>query len=382
MILPPPVQSTTHKVRLAGCLRTLLLLAVSGLLGLLLGVLISMGGSGPDQRQGALTLWHILWVIPIFYSAVTVHELGHLLGGWLVDFRFVMLMIGPLRVMRTVRGVQVSLNRTLRGVGGLAVTIPRDFANLRSRLAVMIAGGPLASLSLGLVCLGVVLVAPIRLEVTHLLLVLLAFCNLGLGAASLIPMRSGGFMSDGGQLWSLWRQPALVEVRQAVLMIQAASISGMRPRDWDSALLERGSGAVVQPQMYAVLELLGYLHCLDRGDVDGARVRLIAALEQLDHLPLAVRPAFCAEAAYFAVRHLGDLETAHAWFERVTGGIADRQTRLRAAAAIALAAGERTTAVSLAQAGITAAEASIDQGLARAEVEWLKEIIDAAGSEE
>jgi hypothetical protein len=382
MILPPPVQSTTHKVRLAGCLRTILLLTVSGLLGLLLGVLISQSASGPGQRQGALTLWHILWVIPIFYLAVAIHELGHLLGGWLVDFRFVMLVIGPLRVMRTARSVQVSLNRTLRGVGGLAATIPRHFANLRSRLAVMIAGGPLASLLLGLVCLGLVLGAPVRQEVTHLLLVLLAFCNLGLGVASLIPMRSGGFMSDGGQLWSLWRQPALVEARQAVLMIQAASISGVRPRDWDGALLERGSGAVGQPQMHAVLELLGYLHRLDRGDVEGARVRLIAALEQLEHLPLAVRPAFCSEAAYFAARHLNDLETAQAWFERIKGGVADRQTRLRAAAAIALAAGERATAVNLAQAGITVAETSIDQGLARAETDWLKEIIDAAGSEE
>ena len=92
-------------------------------------------------------------------------------------------------------------------------------------------------------------------------------------------------------------------------------------------------------------------------------------------------PAFCAEAAYFAARHLGDLETAHAWFERIKGGMADRQTRLRAAAAIALTAGERATAVSLARAGITVAEASMDQGLARAEVDWLKEIIDAAGSE-
>jgi hypothetical protein len=58
-----------------------------------------------------------------------------------------------MRLERAGTGWRLGLNRSVALGGGLAGSAPRDSERLRERTAVMVAGGPLASLALGLAAL-------------------------------------------------------------------------------------------------------------------------------------------------------------------------------------------------------------------------------------
>lgn len=371
---PPPMPGATQRV--GSVLKKIVLFAALLLFGLIAGVILGELLRSRAMASGRLTLLHLLWLIPIIYLVITVHELGHLAAAAWVKFRFFLLTIGPLRVTRVRDGLAVSFNRNPFIFGGLAAALPTEFHHLRRRMAIMIAGGPLASLLFGLLLWRL---TPWLGRVTPLntaLLGLTAFCSLAIGAVALIPMRSSGFMSDGGQLWTLWRKPEQVEMRQVVLMMHAASQSGVRPRDWDAALLQRGlAQAEAGGSNNVGLRYLGYLHALDRGDISGAGDLLNQLLQQPEQMNNALRPACFLEAAYFAAFHDRNLETAQAWLALAQGGLVSRETRLRAMAAVALEAGDVEAAQQMAATAIGMSAASADRGGALAETEWLQAII-------
>ena len=54
------------------------------------------------------------------WTSIAVHELGHLVLGKLVDFRFVLYVASPLAVLRTAKGIRISGNESwlLPGIDG------------------------------------------------------------------------------------------------------------------------------------------------------------------------------------------------------------------------------------------------------------------------
>ena len=73
----------------------------------------------------------LLFPLALFVS-VTWHELGHLLAGWLVGFRFVFVTFGPLRIAREAGGLRMSLiNTNLVQWQGRALLVPTEFGDFR-----------------------------------------------------------------------------------------------------------------------------------------------------------------------------------------------------------------------------------------------------------
>ncbi|MGK7312515.1 MAG: hypothetical protein ACN0LA_09770 [Candidatus Longimicrobiales bacterium M2_2A_002] len=109
------------------------------------------------KRNGPSTAWKILGglllggAVGAVVAVLAVHEAGHLLAGRLVGFRFLLFIVGPLRVAREGDRVQVGWNRSLSLAGWLAATgpTPDRLERLRRRTAIMVAGGPLTSLAAG-----------------------------------------------------------------------------------------------------------------------------------------------------------------------------------------------------------------------------------------
>ena len=98
----------------------------------------------------ALNAFDLLALPLSLFLVVLVHELGHLAGGRLRGMRFLLLIVGPLRLRRTVSGLK--LDWFLRGdtFGGLAAAMPtKDRIGAREFLPLVI-GGPFASLLLAL----------------------------------------------------------------------------------------------------------------------------------------------------------------------------------------------------------------------------------------
>ncbi|MFZ9801498.1 MAG: hypothetical protein ACO3C0_12890, partial [Burkholderiaceae bacterium] len=87
------------------------------------------------------------------------------------------------------------------GLGGLAVAIPRAGSSLEPRQAIWtVAGGPLSSASVALVTL---IMYPYLSGLESVFLFQVGLMSLAIGVATLIPLQTGGFASDGGQLWQL-----------------------------------------------------------------------------------------------------------------------------------------------------------------------------------
>src|SRR5437868_5918014 len=76
------------------------------------------------------------------------HELGHVLAGQMVGFRFLLFVVGPLKFERKEGRIRAGLNKTLALAGGVAASAPTDERNVCKRMAVIMLGGPLASLLL------------------------------------------------------------------------------------------------------------------------------------------------------------------------------------------------------------------------------------------
>src|SRR4030095_11247014 len=64
-------------------------------------------------------------VIVACAAAPLAHELGHVLGGMVVRFRFTMLAWGPFRVAREGKHIRIGRNRNINYIGGIALSLPR-----------------------------------------------------------------------------------------------------------------------------------------------------------------------------------------------------------------------------------------------------------------
>jgi hypothetical protein len=370
----------------------------------LTGLVLGIGAAA----MGGLLLWQMLvlevdattgsfgWLLAdiasvfgISWASIVAHELGHLLAGLVGRMRIYHVVLGPLKFVRD--GGRFRLRLNWRSTApGYVIAMPTETQDLRRRMFLYIGAGPLANLLVGALLLWVGLhgnelsLVPRRFgEMTPTLLPWMpqsqpiawfyfaAVMNLMLFVTSLIPGTFGGVTTDGGQLANLLRGSQAANRQLLILTLSGISNSGVRPRDWDGALIERiltpsdGSAYDVMANLY------GYYHALDCGRIEEAGQRLDEAVA-IRKLYLAEgHSSILLEAAYFIAFHRHDAEEARIALELAKGGIVEQQTRLRAEAAVLLAEGHCEEAAAKAEAGLKLVSRSIDRGGAIAEEEWL-----------
>jgi hypothetical protein len=317
-----------------------------------------------------------LALAPLIYAAVVLHELGHVIGGLMAGSRFICLAAGPLRVIATARGMRIGLNRNLDLTGGMAATLPMDGRNLRLRLMAAVGGGPLSSLLLGLAGGGLA----IRLlpEAPNLgaLAAMAGLAGLAIFLATISPQQSGGAQSDGAQLLALLRGGRQMELHKLSLEIQAASLKGARPRDWDVASLQQAfAQCVVRDDDWAQAGLLAYYHALDGGDAAEAGLFLEQVLGCYEGYSPSMRHDLALEAAYYQARHCQDPIRGRDWLGRGREGLFGPHTRLRAEAAVLVGEGQPERAAQRARDGLEAAVSFYDRGLAKAEADWMRAMV-------
>ncbi|MBC8163730.1 MAG: hypothetical protein H7Z42_21185 [Roseiflexaceae bacterium] len=306
--------------------------------------------------------------------AILVHELGHLIAGMLGGMRPLLLVVGPLRVQREGDRLRVGFNRSLALAGGIAACAPPDDRNLRRRMAWMIAGGPVASLLLALAGAG--LVALQNNSTLDAIGLVLAFMSGLICAVTLLPLRSGGFNSDGARLLMLARGGPTVDRYLANLALVASSLGGVRPRDWNPSLVEHAQAVPDDTIDHRSAQLMAYSHTLDQGDIQQAGTLLDDILANLDDWPAPFRPSVLLEAAYYAARHRQQPLQARQQLDQATSGtLVAPSTRLSAEATVLLAEGRAAEAAAKAEAGIRALNRAIDAGSALVERERLEAVI-------
>lgn len=337
------------------------------------------------QHVGALS--YVIFatgILLLHYLVIAAHEIGHLLAGKLVGFRFRYLVVGPVKIERQNNQFRLSRVSTRSMPGGLASAVPPDDHDLRRRMIIMISGGPLANLLIALLAVGVFL-AMQGAQHSLAAVVFLSTCILSATLfaldllATLTPFLPSRFFSDGRLILELLKKSPHAVRMCASIAIDNASRSGTRPRDWNTGLVQQ----VTQPADDSLAHLLGlliaYYHSLDRHEIDEAGCWIDQVGAGLPHTPLAFRANFLLEMAYFEARYRRNSVLAHVYLAQATEGVQiDQATRVRAESAVHLAEGFIAKAHLAALQGLTLLEQVDDLGLRQVEGDWLQDIADKA----
>jgi hypothetical protein len=289
-----------------------------------------------------------------------IHELGHLAGGLIRGMRFLLLIVGPLRLRRTVSGLKLDWFLSGQTFGGLAAAMPDLRRPLRAQLLPLIVGGPLASLLLAVAALGVSATVDGRIA-AHLLI--LGAMSAMIFVATALPMRAGGFQSDGMQCIELVRGGPAMEQRALLMAVYAQSLAGVRPRDRDPAPLQRALQLRGdEPMRDTGAALMAYQAALDRRDLEAAGDWIDRVADGHDAYPAMFRQVLANEIAFFSARYRDDSDAATAWSARARGGAVEPSSRALTEAAIALGRGDTTLALRAIQRGELALSHSSDAG--------------------
>ena len=139
-------------------------------------------------------MWYFIINLLIAFSAIVVHELGHLIAGLVQGFRFELFIVGPLGIKRNQEKIKVYFNTNLQFYGGIASTIPiEDKPENAKKFANVLIAGPLTSLLFAVVF--TFLLISFDLKYSKLVNVA-ALASFGIFLATTIPSKIGLFFSD------------------------------------------------------------------------------------------------------------------------------------------------------------------------------------------
>jgi hypothetical protein len=363
----PAPENQTKKSSAA---RNVLAIMAVAILGLLFGYgvgTIGMNSSASEQHSSnteqlnkpqtvgskllnGVTAFGIMVVV--MHVVLGVHEWGHVLGGQSAGFRFMMFVVGPIRILRQGHRIRVGWNTNLSLVGGIASVLPPTASTISSRVSIeegmmrFIVGGPIASLVLALLAglpFAVQWVLPEWTGLGGLL-------SLFFGATSVMsfiifcgtatPHHSSGFSSDGARALMLQKNDAAAKRWCALGILGGAMMSDIRPRDLEERYFHDALALADKTPDDLSAHLFTYQWALDKENIEEAERHLDYAAKHLDVYPEAFRPIIAMEVAYFEARHRKNPESARQWFS--TGhktSFVEPPSRLRVEAALALAEG-------------------------------------------
>lgn len=343
--------------------------------------LMALQGAGETIVFIALAFFAI-WV------AIAFHELGHLVAGLAHGFRIALYTAGLLGVRGTERGVRLFLNRHISLMGGLAATFPEHLQSgpeLRRTFARIVAAGPLASLLLcvaAFIGLSVLLQNPgdsaspaLRAGVVFLLFT--GGISGLIFAGTMIPSRSGGFMSDGARLLSLLNGGEKSRYEEAVLSVTALLGAGKLPSEYPADLIERLTARAPDSFLGFNGHFIAFTHYFDRGETDRALPLARIVEDHISAVPKAFEGHYLKEVVFFHAFLAGDAEAAHAHWAAIQKQ-AERDpdaALLRVEAALALLDGQTEAAGDFARKGLVKITDLPFEGQRRFEEKWLRAVL-------
>ncbi len=304
-----------------------------------------------------------LLALPLIYLLViAVHELGHLAGGISRGMRFLILIVGPFRLTRTVEGLRFDWFWNAGTLGGLAAALPDPAHPAEPQLRRLILGGPLASLLLAALGVAVTLAFEGRIGAYGTLVA--AFSSL-IFLLTATPFRAGGFLSDGMQYLEMLRGGESVRVRVLLTGLIGQSMGGTRPGELDAGALQQALDSPDrEPLRRLSTALLAYLHAWDRGDIATAGQHLDEVEAGIDQYPDGFRQSLAIELSLFAALERGHGAGATTWLARAKGGVVDAARRSLAEGAVHWLQGDSASASAKVRQGLSQLPRSSDPGLA------------------
>lgn len=297
--------------------------------------------------------------IPIaIWLSIAVHECGHVLAALLVRFQILSFNVWPLSIEK------ISGSRRLRfyssaAVPGSVIAYPRGPYEVPKRLALMVAGGPAASLFVGLLAAWAAL-AGLKPFFGIDPWMLAGFSTL-IAITALIPQAAQGIRTDGWYLNVLRRGGLLSDQLCSLFMLTYYGHSGQRPRDYDPKLLAPFEHPSSESPFALSGQGLRYNWLLECKRFDEAEQALQWILA---HVEGARARIWQLEAVWFFSRFRSDLESAKKWIGAArSADNAKDLAYLKARAALLFLEGKPALAEKQTEEALLLCSAEVDKGL-------------------
>ena len=389
----PAIEETVKKERKSSR-RFWILLPAGLLLGYVFGQLLSSssGPSDPDRvRLDGVQKLALFAMLPVsVFVVILAHELGHVVGGKLAGLRFLLLIVGPLKVTRTAQGLAWNVNRSVAMMGGLACCTPADPKRFVGAMKSMIAGGPLASFVLAAVCyvlisyVNVLPLSPSWVLFVSSFLNFTLLISLMIGIMTLYPKTSGGMKTDGRQLIELFKSNPHAHRQNLVRLLVGQSLAGFRPSEWDAGTvkeLDEAYAALAHDEdslhERAIWASLRSAVAEDRQDFETAHELIQFNLNHSEVYPIFARGTLFLGAAIFEARIRKDADAAEALIKAAPEGMLVESYLLPTAQAeVCQVRGDLAQAKTLAQKALDETASALDAGSVVKEREHLLAIIN------
>ncbi len=243
------------------------------------------------------------------FSALVVHELGHLLAALGFGFHFLGASFGPLQI-QTLHG-EWKLSVSKRIFSGSISAIPSSMRHWRGCMLIVIAAGPMFTLVSGLMAVSVGFTNQMFqvafVQVSVLLFVL-----------GLIPNARQGRTRNDARLFIdlLLRTPGAEEMELYVMLGQLV-VEGVRPQDYSADLVARLGAWRGRPESQFVFAQALVRWGLDSEEIAFADKWDLEALAAAEKCDSRIQNAALASSAFFDVVIRRDVESARIKFERV-----------------------------------------------------------------
>jgi len=222
----------------------------------------------------AAWIWHLLLCAALAPVVVVIHELGHALAGALAGFRFQLVQVGPLALVRGPEGLRLRLGQRVPGRAlGQQSSAPEDDRALPFRLAVHGAGGPALNLLVSGLALALAAAAgrPSSAAGAAALSLLRTLGVLSLfPLVELVPLHLMGQPSDGARILHALRS-ARSAAGIALLRASMRQARALRPREWGLSAGELARLSETDGRARDELLLFALGVALDQGDLEQAR---------------------------------------------------------------------------------------------------------------
>jgi peptidase M50-like protein len=250
------------------------------------------------------------------YGTVLFHELGHLVLGDIVRFRLMGFGVGPVSWVHFGGRwrLEMRFDKLLGGHTSMAPTTPR---HIRGRAMIFTLGGPLASLTLGVIgsiCL-LLIPGPAWPAALGCTVALATGFSVGDFIFNLLPIASQAQYSDGARLLQMYRRGPWCDFHCANHYMALSQTTRLRPRDWPQEMVERAAEFAAQLPNPAGSFALAYAHFLDSGDWE----RALAWLDRARQTALPgtkLAHALAIDRAFIEGFHRRNSREAQRWFEQ------------------------------------------------------------------
>lgn len=331
------------------------------------------------DNTGTLSLYHKITTLPLLIAIILlvliVHEVGHVLAGLWVGFEFRMITVGPFMLQKEGSKTRFRWNTRLNAAGGLALCLPKTEQNLKQNFIKFVAGGPIASLLFALLCLSIYYQGQTRSIQDFWLLS--GTMSAMIFFTTIIPMRSGGFFSDGARILNLMRGGNDATIDLVILTTTIASSSGIRPRNLNVAPIQEILEHTHNHPFIPYLQLYMYSHLIDKQQPTEALSYLSKAMEGIHHVPSGYQAMLWLDWAFHQAYYLQNPPEANQALNKAKiSAVIPPHLVHKSKAVIYKAEGKPQAALQEAQLALTALSQSTDKGSAIAEEEFLRGFID------